>query len=163
MESQLVVGQTTNSKRLPQAPPTTGSTSPTSPTSPTINGTIPPVQAGNKRRRTSAVGSRGVSNLTPEQLQKKRANDREAQRAIRERTKNHLERLEKTIRELQAQQTYLDLQEAVKHKNVVEAENADLKRRLASIVGLAQQPLAAPTLHRWSPPSRLLMDSLTTI
>lgn len=53
---------------------------------------------GDKKRRTGAGSSRGVANLTPDQLAKKRANDREAQRAIRERTKNTIEQLERKIR-----------------------------------------------------------------
>ncbi len=52
----------------------------------------------NKRRKTAGSSSRGVANLTPEQLEKKRANDREAQRAIRERTKNTIGQLETKIR-----------------------------------------------------------------
>ena len=51
----------------------------------------------NKKRRTAGSSSRGVANLTPDQLAKKRANDREAQRAIRERTKNTIEQLERKI------------------------------------------------------------------
>ncbi|RAL61740.1 hypothetical protein DID88_002806 [Monilinia fructigena] len=43
---------------------------------------------------------RGVANLTPEQLAKKRANDREAQRSIRQRTKLQIETLETRIRDL---------------------------------------------------------------
>nr|CDP28090.1 Putative protein of unknown function [Podospora anserina S mat+] len=44
-------------------------------------------------------GTRSVSTLTPTQLARKRANDREAQRAIRQRTKEHIERLEKELEE----------------------------------------------------------------
>jgi len=43
-----------------------------------------------------------VSTLTPSQLARKRANDREAQRAIRARTKEHIERLEREIEELKS-------------------------------------------------------------
>jgi hypothetical protein len=42
-------------------------------------------------------GTRSVSTLTPSQLARKRANDREAQRAIRARTKEHIERLESEL------------------------------------------------------------------
>lgn len=42
-------------------------------------------------------GSRSVSTLTPAQLSRKRANDREAQRAIRARTKENTERLEREV------------------------------------------------------------------
>ncbi|KAI1745587.1 hypothetical protein F4680DRAFT_402724 [Xylaria scruposa] len=90
-----------------------------------------------KKRRTGA-SSRGVANLTPEQLAKKRANDREAQRAIRERTKNQIEALENRIRELTAQQPYQDLQVVISRKKAVEAKNLELRTHLASIVASIQ-------------------------
>lgn len=91
-----------------------------------------------KKRRGSPSTSRGVANLTPEQLAKKRANDREAQRAIRERTKYQIEALERRIEQLTAQQPYQDLQHVVRQKEAVEAENEDIKRRLASVLGTLQ-------------------------
>ncbi|GKT51547.1 uncharacterized protein ColSpa_11728 [Colletotrichum spaethianum] len=97
----------------------------------------------NKKRRTGP-GSRGVANLTPEQLAKKRANDREAQRAIRERTKNQIETLERRIQELTSQQPYQDLQAVQRAKEAVEAENADLKRRLAAFISSIQPLISAP-------------------
>ena len=100
-----------------------------------------------KRRRTSGPGSRGVNNLTPEQLAKKRANDREAQRAIRERTKSQIEALEKKIQDLTSQKPYQELQDALRQKEAVEAENADIKRRLASIQSLIQ-PILANNVNR---------------
>ncbi len=42
--------------------------------------------------------------LTAAQLARKRANDREAQRAIRARTKEHIESLERELLELKSQQ-----------------------------------------------------------
>lgn len=50
----------------------------------------------------SRAGTRSVSTLTPAQLSRKRANDREAQRAIRQRTKEHIEKLELRIAELES-------------------------------------------------------------
>ncbi|KAL1881420.1 hypothetical protein VTK73DRAFT_3938 [Phialemonium thermophilum] len=50
-------------------------------------------------------GTRSVSTLTPSQLARKRANDREAQRAIRARTKEHIERLERELEELKNQRS----------------------------------------------------------
>lgn len=47
-------------------------------------------------------GTRSVSSLTPSQLERKRANDREAQRAIRARTKEHIDRLEREITDLKS-------------------------------------------------------------
>ena len=83
-----------------------------------------------------------MANLTPEQLAKKRANDREAQRAIRERTKNQIEMLEKRIEELTSQQPYQELQNVTRQKEAVEAENAEIKRRLASVLNLIQPLLS---------------------
>lgn len=51
---------------------------------------------------TTSSGTRSVSTLTPAQLARKRANDREAQRAIRARTKEHIENLEREIEELRS-------------------------------------------------------------
>ena len=96
-----------------------------------------------KRRTTAGTSARGVANLTPEQLAKKRANDREAQRAIRERTKNQIENLERKIRDLTSQQPYQELQHVLRQKEIVEAENAEIKKRLASVLSLIQ-PVVGP-------------------
>ena len=100
-------------------------------------------QAPSKKRRSSNTtgptsGSRGVANLTPEQLAKKRANDREAQRAIRERTKGQIETLERKIQDLTSQQPYQELQHAIRQKELVEAENEEIKKRLASALSIMQ-------------------------
>ncbi|KAF2105072.1 hypothetical protein NA57DRAFT_29012, partial [Rhizodiscina lignyota] len=91
--------------------------------------------------------SRGVANLTPEQLARKRANDREAQRAIRERTKNQIDSLNARIRELESAQPYHDLQQAVRQKEAVQAENEDIKRRLATVIGIIQPLLGTQGLN----------------
>ncbi|PVI02933.1 hypothetical protein DM02DRAFT_275035 [Periconia macrospinosa] len=103
-----------------------------------------PQQPAAKKRRTAGAGtsSRGVANLTPEQLARKRANDREAQRAIRERTKNQIDHLNQRIRELESQQPYHDLQVEIREKNAVIAENADIRKRLEGILSIIQ-----PILH----------------
>ncbi|GAP84559.2 putative bzip transcription factor [Rosellinia necatrix] len=61
--------------------------------------------ATDKAKVGKRKGTRSVSTLTPSQLARKRANDREAQRAIRARTKEHIENLEKEIDELRSQQS----------------------------------------------------------
>lgn len=101
--------------------------------------------AATKKRRTASIstsggasGSRGVANLTPDQLAKKRANDREAQRAIRERTKAQIDGLERRIQELTSQQPYQELQHAIRQKELVEAENDEIKKRLVSVLGILQ-------------------------
>jgi len=58
-------------------------------------------QNGAVRRRASRAGTRSVSTLSAVQLERKRANDREAQRAIRQRTKENTERLEKRVTDLE--------------------------------------------------------------
>lgn len=106
-----------------------------------------------KRRRTGdstssaskGVSSRGVANLTPEQLARKRANDREAQRAIRERTKNQIDRLNREIQDLKSQQPYHDLQVVLREKEAVHAENEDIKRRLHDVMQLIQPVLLKGT------------------
>jgi hypothetical protein len=103
---------------------------------------------GLKRKRgaggsTSSSSSRGVANLTPEQLERKRANDREAQRAIRERTKNQIESLNREIQELKSQQPYLDLQLAIRQKEAIKAENDELRRRIFAFITAVQPFLSA--------------------
>ncbi|KAF2154849.1 hypothetical protein K461DRAFT_266205 [Myriangium duriaei CBS 260.36] len=91
-----------------------------------------------RRADGSSVSARGVANLTPEQLAKKRANDRDAQRAIRERTRANIENLERRIKELEGQQPFQELQSVVRSRDAVIAENEELKKRLQSIAALAQ-------------------------
>lgn len=96
------------------------------------------VKVAGKKRKASSNPSRGVANLTPEQLSKKRANDREAQRAIRERTKAQIEALERRVVELTSQQPFQDLQAALKQTQAIQAENEEIKRRLASVISIIQ-------------------------
>ncbi|KAL1606407.1 hypothetical protein SLS60_003810 [Paraconiothyrium brasiliense] len=96
-----------------------------------------------KKRRT-ATSSRGVANLTPEQLARKRANDREAQRAIRERTKNQIDALNRRIQDLESQQPYQNLQVVLREKDEVVAQLQDVRKRLESIVSIASPVLRGP-------------------
>ncbi|KAI9838374.1 MAG: hypothetical protein M1819_005642 [Sarea resinae] len=96
-----------------------------------------------KKPRVTGSGSRGVANLTPEQLEKKRANDREAQRAIRERTKNQIEGLERRIQELTSQQPYQELQLVLRQKEAIQAENDEIRKKLSSILAIIQ-PIIGP-------------------
>ncbi|KAL2131588.1 hypothetical protein VTI74DRAFT_4829 [Chaetomium olivicolor] len=93
--------------------------------------------SSNKKRKTGR-GSRGVANLTPEQLERKRANDREAQRAIRERQRLRTEQYEREIAELKSKQPYQELQGVLRQKEAVEAELADVKRCMAAIMAMIQ-------------------------
>lgn len=85
------------------------------------------------KKRASRAGTRSVSTLSAAQLERKRANDREAQRAIRQRTKDHIENLEKSIGELRGSQEASEkLAAATQHRNrELEEENAYLRTKLA--------------------------------
>ncbi|KAH6621311.1 hypothetical protein B0J18DRAFT_223447 [Chaetomium sp. MPI-SDFR-AT-0129] len=102
------------------------------------------VDAGNSfKKRKTTRSSRGVAHLTPEQLERKRANDREAQRAIRERQRQKTEHYEREIAQLKATKPYQELQHAVRQKEAVEAELADAKRRMAAVMAMIQPILGA--------------------
>jgi hypothetical protein len=72
--------------------------------------------------------TRRVSTLSPEQLARKRANDREAQRAIRIRTKEHIERLERELAELKSNQGRdQTIQDLLRRNTAIERELVRLK------------------------------------
>ncbi|KAJ5388438.1 hypothetical protein N7509_010979 [Penicillium cosmopolitanum] len=88
------------------------------------------------RKRESRSGTRKVTALSSEQLERKRANDREAQRSIRQRTKEHIEQLETQVSFLQAQiaemRSHSDqFQEILQRNAALEDEVGRLKRQLA--------------------------------
>jgi hypothetical protein len=62
-------------------------------------------------------------------------------RAIRERTKAQIETLERRIHELSSQQPYQELQHVLRQKEAIEAENIDIKKRLASVLSMIQPVL----------------------
>ena len=101
---------------------------------------------GSRKRKAPSSRSRGVASLTPDQLAKKRANDREAQRAIRERTKQTINTLEAKIKDLTAQQPYQELQAVFRQKDAIQTENEEMRRRLASIMRLIQPIIGAQGL-----------------
>lgn len=77
--------------------------------------------------------------------------DREAQRAIRERQRQRTEQYEREIRELKSQRPYLELQAALRQKEAVEAELADVRRCLAAIMAMVQPILARSAASGMSP------------
>lgn len=86
------------------------------------------------KKRASRAGTRSVTTLSAAQLERKRANDREAQRAIRQRTKDHVDSLEKSINDLRITQ---DLNEKLiaasqQRNKELEEENIYLRSRLAN-------------------------------
>ncbi|KAF2453601.1 hypothetical protein BDY21DRAFT_366881 [Lineolata rhizophorae] len=119
---------------------------------------LTPQQPAAKRRRTGGGSGNGsgsgpansssssqhrwVANLTPEQLARKRANDREAQRAIRERTRNTIETLSARIRELETQNPYRELQRVMQERDSALTQNVNIKKRLANAMALLQPLLS---------------------
>lgn len=81
------------------------------------------------RKRESRAGTRKVTSLTPDQLSRKRANDREAQRTIRRRTKQHIEHLEQQVAALSAKGEHMD--NVLQHNAALEAEIAHLRSQLS--------------------------------
>jgi len=82
------------------------------------------------------VGTRSVNTLSDAQLERKRANDREAQRIIRQRTREHIENLERQVAELGEQKEQLN--KALQHNAELEAQIAHLQQQLADMALLLQ-------------------------
>lgn len=84
------------------------------------------------KKRASRAGTRSVSTLSAAQLERKRANDREAQRAIRQRTKDHIDGLENTISELRRSQEVSEktAQSTRQRNRELEEENSYMRMKL---------------------------------
>ncbi|KAL2847967.1 hypothetical protein BJX68DRAFT_106455 [Aspergillus pseudodeflectus] len=92
------------------------------------------------KKKETRAGTRRVTSLTPEQLERKRANDREAQRTIRQRTKEHIERLELQVAELRAKGDKFD--EVMRRNAILENEIRALRHQLTVAGGSpGYQPL----------------------
>ncbi|KAJ6110973.1 hypothetical protein N7486_003208 [Penicillium sp. IBT 16267x] len=94
-------------------------------------------QRGSGKKRESQPGPRNVSTMSAEKLERKRAHDREAQRSIRQRTKENIEQLENENANLRSQvaemQPLYDRYEELLQQNVaLEEEVRGLKRQLAA-------------------------------
>jgi transposase len=82
------------------------------------------------------VGTRSVNTRSEAQLERKRANDREAQRIIRQRTREHIENLERQVAELGDQKEQLN--KALQHNAELEAQIAHLQQQLADMALMLQ-------------------------
>ena len=86
------------------------------------------------KRRASRAGTRSVATLTPEQLARKRANDREAQRSIRQRIRDHIESLERRIQDLSGdRQDKRNIDEMQRRNEELEEELKRLKEILHAL------------------------------
>lgn len=84
------------------------------------------------------IGVRGISALTPSQLARKRANDREAQRAIRARTKEHIRHLQSEIENLRSAQSRDEtVQKLLCDNKALEDELRQLKESMGLSMGLS--------------------------
>jgi hypothetical protein len=82
-------------------------------------------------------GKRSVTQLSKAQLARKRANDREAQRNIRQRTKEHIESLEKKVEELEG-----SMQRVLQRNIKLEAEVGGLRLPQQRFPSVLSQPPA---------------------
>lgn len=92
----------------------------------------PDTEAPVSKRRESRAGARKVTTLSAEQLERKRANDREAQRTIRQRTKEHIEQLEHQVADLKAKGDQFD--DVVRRNSTLENELNQLRHQMAMLV-----------------------------
>ncbi|KAF3936608.1 hypothetical protein ABW19_dt0208834 [Dactylella cylindrospora] len=108
------------------------------------NGTSGGAQPPKKKAR-----SRTISSLTAEQLARKRAHDRDAQRAIRTRTKNQITTLEARVKELENEKGEWEIQSSELKKELENALEAldTIKRN-----GIQSPPTAPPSLAGHSHP-----------
>ncbi|RAL16685.1 uncharacterized protein BO97DRAFT_72891 [Aspergillus homomorphus CBS 101889] len=90
------------------------------------------------KKRESRAGARKVTSLSAEQLERKRANDREAQRTIRQRTREHIERLEHQVAELKVKGDRFD--EIVRRNTAMEMEIRSLRHQLAMVTSRQGHP-----------------------
>ncbi|TVY75865.1 hypothetical protein LSUE1_G006077 [Lachnellula suecica] len=94
------------------------------------------------RKKGSRGGKRSVTHLSKAQLARKRANDREAQRNIRQRTKEHIENLEKKVKELEDHNRSSSMDRVVKRNKELEAEVANLRAQIASHAHAQASPIS---------------------
>ncbi|KFA81972.1 hypothetical protein S40288_04401 [Stachybotrys chartarum IBT 40288] len=91
-----------------------------------VDKSSPESTKGSKRKEQP--GTRSVLTLSREQLERKRANDREAQRAIRARTKDYIERLESELREFKDTQREKLIEELQARNKALQEEVWRLQR-----------------------------------
>ena len=86
-----------------------------------------------------------MNTLSTAQLERKRANDREAQRTIRQRTKEHIQYLERQVAQMGIQEAQLEF--VVQRNAALEAELARLKQQM-NTAGCNFGPDEIPDLYK---------------
>lgn len=110
------------------------------------------------KKRASRAGTRSVTTLSAAQLERKRANDREAQRAIRQRTKDHIDNLERHNNDLKAAHDASEKMVAVTQQRNRELE--DEVAYLRAKLGEAGYPVSLPPTESQSLLFPLAQDSI---
>lgn len=103
-------------------------------------------------------GKRSVTHLSKAQLARKRANDREAQRNIRQRTKEHIENLERKVKELEQGSRASSMERVLKRNRELEEEVEKLR---AQVNG--QQPSIVTSHIPPEIPEELLLPQKVTL
>lgn len=85
-----------------------------------------------------------MTHLSKAQLARKRANDREAQRNIRQRTKEHIENLERKVKELEQVQRSSSMERVLKRNKELEDEVKKLRAQVSAHQTSAQIPPEIP-------------------
>jgi hypothetical protein len=75
---------------------------------------------------------------------------KKAQRAIRERAKSHIDRLNDRIRAYETSQPFRELQAANSQREAAERENEELRQKMAQAAALLHQPSSSSCLRRGS-------------
>ncbi|KAE8446340.1 hypothetical protein EG329_012089 [Mollisiaceae sp. DMI_Dod_QoI] len=91
-----------------------------------------PIEEEEPRKKGSRGGKRSVTHLSKAQLARKRANDREAQRNIRQRTKEHIETLERKVKELEQGSRSSSMERVLKRNRELEEEVEKLRAQIAA-------------------------------
>ncbi|KAM6513809.1 hypothetical protein FALCPG4_015022 [Fusarium falciforme] len=100
------------------------------------------VGSSSARAAKATKRTQGVRTLTPSQLARKRANDREAQRAIRARTKEHIEWLERELKSEQSRDR--TIQGLLQRNKALEDELNRLKENMA--ISMPSSPYSTPSI-----------------
>jgi hypothetical protein len=107
-----------------------------------------------KFRTGARGGKRSVTHLSKAQLARKRANDREAQRNIRQRTKEHIENLEKKVKELEENNRSGSMERILQRNKELEVEVEKLRAQIASQSGHIPSPIPTELSEDLMIPSR---------
>lgn len=99
----------------------------------------PAAEVDEPRKKGSRGGKRSVTHLSKAQLARKRANDREAQRNIRQRTKEHIENLERKVKELEGGSRSSSMERVIQRNQELEAEIEKLRTQLSSTTSTPSQ------------------------